>query len=622
MTIFTSCDACIGAEKQSQQQQPLRRRLLTWSNLLLTSAFVDIASCWTIILQGLSDDPNSLPENVPHQAPENNRLQPGDIPGIMFVLLCFCEAIRRAKDAKQRASDDAFLTKCEAQIGRVLTFTTFPSIQSFGNLSSAANFSSIGLHLLGHEEKADHAPATISEQETDRETFETHEPPSGTIVWRLLRKLQAVQLDRHKIRIWTHASLTFVAWMSLLPLRLPIDNQNGDCAIASSWIAFTFSFCHERYESLGSYLSEVKHDFIWHTALPFAVRKPRLFYARLRKVMRGIRWTKFAIPMFKFADKLRLRSLDSWRSRMRSNQIAEKVKALERKSVFKEQLRSLEQEWKIKKKIQAWKLATYSRAIGKLQKMKRVTTAARIQKNFDDEKETIQHQRETERKISDLKSSPERPSYVHDAKEVYEHFVSLRRSIFGREKLNGFLAQYLLKPDSRFAFLWKTTVLLCVLLEVARLSISWHLSGHMDANATFGELFHMILPQWGGDTAALMGKFIEDTISTICIWDIPIWLQIGEYDEYGLLVPKPFFSRYILPGTLVQVLDHPTLFDEVSLAVWRTAYIANIVGYSRFIRWIIILGPAASSIFEQTKSYFLCSICTSVNEYYGAQKAL
>ena len=72
----------------------------------------------------------------------------------------------------------------------------------------------------------------------------------------------------------------------------------------------------------------------------------------------------------------------------------------------------------------------------------------------------------------------------------------------------------------------------------------------------------------------------------------------------------------------MQVLDPPTLFDEVSLAVWRTAYIANIVGYSRFIRWIIILGPAASSIFEQTKSYFLCSICTSVDEYYGAQKAL
>ena len=618
MTIFTSCDACIGAEKQSQQQQPLRRRLLTRSNLLLTSAFVDIASCWAIILQGLSDDPDSLPDDVPRHTPETNRLRLGDIPGITFALLCFCEAIRRAKDAKQRASDDAFLTNCEAQIGRVLTFTTFPSIQSFGNLSSAANFSSIGLHLLGHEEKAD-APATISE--TDRETIETHGPPSETIARRLLRKLQTVQLDRHKIRIWAHASLTFVAWMSLLPLRLPIDKQNGDYAIASSWIAFTFSFCHERYESLGSYLSEVKHDFIWHTALPFAVRKPRLFYARLRKVMRGIRWTKFAIPMFKFADKLRLRSLDSWRSRMRTNQIAKEVKSLERKSVFKEQLQYLEQEWKIKAKIQAWKLATYSRAIGKLQKMKRVTTAARIQRSFDDERKIVQHQRETERKLADLKSSPERPSYIHDAKEVYEHFVSLRRSIFGREKLNGFLAQHLLKPDSRFAFIWKTTVLVCVLLEVARLTISWHLSAHKDANAPFSQLFHMMLPQWGEDNTALIGKFIEDSISTICIWDIPIWLQIGEYDEYGLLVPKPFFSRYILPGTLVQVLDHPTLFDEVSLTVWRTIHVANIVGYSRFIRWIIILGPAALSIFEQTKSYFLCSIC-SVDEYYGAQKAL
>ena len=103
--------------------------------------------------------------------------------------------------------------------------------------------------------------------------------------------------------------------------------------------------------------------------------------------------------------------------------------------------------------------------------------------------------------------------------------------------------------------------------------------------------------------------------------DIPIWLQIGEYDEYGLLVPKPFFSRYILPGTLVQVLDHPTIFDEVSMAAWKTNHIANVVGYSRFIRWIIILGPATRSVFEQTKSYLLCTICTSA-EFHDAQKAL
>ena len=199
MTLFTgSYGVCAGVEKQSQQHP--RRRLLTWSNLLLTSAFVDIASCWTVLLQGLSDDPDSLPDDMPRHASESNRLQLGDVPGIIFALLCFCEAIRRAKDAKQRASDDAFLTKCEAQIGRVLTFTTFPSIQSFGNLSSAANFSSIGLHLLGREdEKADHAPATTANptlattSETDRRTVETHEPPSESIARKLLRKLQMKQ---------------------------------------------------------------------------------------------------------------------------------------------------------------------------------------------------------------------------------------------------------------------------------------------------------------------------------------------------------------------------------------------------------------------------------------------
>ena len=611
MTTLPSCGVCAGAGNQTQQPTS-RRRLLTWSSLLLTSAIVDIASCWTVILEGLSDQPDSLGDTDRKQTEESNRPRPGDvdIPAIVFALLCFAEAIRRAKNAKQRASDDAFLTKCEAQIGRVLTFTTFPSIQSFSKLSSAANFSSIGLHLMGQGDDA-----TIPENENEQ----TDEPPSETAVRRLLRRIQEAQLDRHTIRVWAHASLTFVAWMSLLPLRLPIEKQNGDFAVASTLIAFSFTFCKEKYHLFATYLAGVTHDFIWHTALPFAVRKPRLFYSRFRKVVRGIRWTKFAIPLFKFVDKLRLRSLDSWRSRMRTNRIAEEVKSLERKSVFQQQLQSLEQEWKIKAKIQAWKLATYSRAIGKLQKMKRVTTAARIQSSFDEEKKMIERQRETERKIADLKSSPQRPSYRHDAQEIYENFVSLRKNIFGREKLNGFLAHHLLRPNSRFAFMWKSIVLVCVLLEVARLSISWHFS--KEASASFGQIFQVLLPWWREGTAEMVGKFIEDTISIICIWDIPIWLQIGQYDEYGLLVPKPFFSRYILPGTLVQVLDHPTIFDEVSMAVWKTNHIANVVGYSRFIRWFIILGPATRSVFEQTKSYLLCTICTSA-EFYDTQKAL
>mgnify|MGYP001251602858 CR=1 FL=1 len=47
----------------------------------------------------------------------------------------------------------------------------------------------------------------------------------------------------------------------------------------------------------------------------------------------------------------------------------------------------------------------------------------------------IERQRETERKIADLKSSPQRPSYRHDAQEIYDNFVSLRGNIFGREKI-------------------------------------------------------------------------------------------------------------------------------------------------------------------------------------------
>ena len=54
---------------------------------------------------------------------------------------------------------------------------------------------------------------------------------------------------------------------------------------------------------------------------------------------------------------------------------------------------------------------------------------------------------------------------------------------------------------------------------------------------------------------------METFIDVVSFMDIFFWFFTGELDELGFVVPKHFITRCIIPGTLVQVLDHPTLPD-------------------------------------------------------------
>lgn len=60
------------------------------------------------------------------------------------------------------------------------------------------------------------------------------------------------------------------------------------------------------------------------------------------------------------------------------------------------------------------------------------------------------------------------------------------------------------------------------------------------------------------------GHFLEYFVDTVVFLDIYIWFFTGDIDvDTHAVIPKPFFTRCVLPGTLVQVLDHPTLPDLI-----------------------------------------------------------
>jgi hypothetical protein len=58
------------------------------------------------------------------------------------------------------------------------------------------------------------------------------------------------------------------------------------------------------------------------------------------------------------------------------------------------------------------------------------------------------------------------------------------------------------------------------------------------------------------------GQCLEFFVDAVVFFDIFIWFFTGDIDvDTHAIIPKPFFTRCVLPGTLVQVLDHPTLPD-------------------------------------------------------------
>lgn len=99
---------------------------------------------------------------------------------------------------------------------------------------------------------------------------------------------------------------------------------------------------------------------------------------------------------------------------------------------------------------------------------------------------------------------------------------------------------------------------------------------------------------------------METFIDFVSFLDIFFWFFTGDLDVYtGIVVPKPFFSRCILPGTLVQVIDHPTLPHFLPSVMAKLASLASELGWSRLVLWACALFPAlAAAVVLPLSSYF------------------
>ena len=102
------------------------------------------------------------------------------------------------------------------------------------------------------------------------------------------------------------------------------------------------------------------------------------------------------------------------------------------------------------------------------------------------------------------------------------------------------------------------------------------------------------------------GSILERFIDTIVFLDIFVWFMTGDIDvDTQLVVPKRFFSRCIIPGTLVQVLDHPTLPTLLPNLITALLRVSKTLGHSRLVRWVLAIAPAAKVVvFDPLKTFF------------------
>lgn len=509
--------------------------------------------------------------------------------GPLFCFCCLIEAIIRAREAQALAIEMNALDNFEKQLSRAYS-TTSVSMQSLGVFKVAPN--------------ADFAEI----------------------------------MARSTLRTWIPVASVLIFWLSLLPMRFEgMFNCGDDAALATWWIATAYT----QFVVFSEIIQEYWWDVFWKWALPYGLHQPRRFYKRIRKLLRWIRYIRFAGPLARMAIKLgdQIWSLTkTWRQSLIAQ--TEKAKRLARPSLLINDIKKVES----LAKVQTALATLPSQLFNYVQDEVAVIGTSLAQKQEEGQK--------IARKLQKLKLDVR--SNLANYSDVYDRVVNLSQEL--KISVNNTLlsSHYLISPHSRFGVVWRITVTNCLLLHIFRLGVSWRMSKTFDIthkrvisrllvecdrdemkerfsfftdraeaiHKHLMDIFPLLPPpddlsicvpsNTSSRLILQMAGALETFVSLVGFLDIFIWFFTGELDDKGVIVPKPFFSRCILPGTLVQILDHPTLPDILPALISQTMTAAKAAGWSRAIRWALAVCPAfAMLVIYPLQKYFFQPIDTN-----------
>ena len=518
--------------------------------------------------------------------------------GPCFVCLCLVEAVIRAFEARSMALQNRALDDLEKSLLNAAK-------QSTARLSMLGNWGMSG--VFGAEER------------------------KVTKIAKMLRS-------------WVPAVATIGFWIFILPTD--VDDFQYRCgssilpdsAMMTSWIQKTTLQVIQMVNAFHEFLGSI----FWTQILPYRIHKePQRFIQRVQVILRWIRFLRFAFPLCRMGIKLQdqIRNVFKTRRQRWASDMARQLR-LDRPSMIFTDLQKLQSLAKVQTALaripsftlgQNSSMRTFTNTVVEQYNEKRLygkkisKQLAKLQKeylNFGATTELYDRITKVTQDITDkLKSEKGRRSH---------RYLASSRSLLSS-------TEYLISPRTRFSIVWRITVTNCLLLEIFRLCASWHLSesfsiplsqivgrllvecrapeqtnNHlafiMEQFNHFQRYIYDTIPILGEppvDIAACIpsglqshfilyiGKMLEIFVDGVVFLDIFVWFFTGDIDvDTHAIIPKPFFTRCIIPGTFVQVLDHPTLPDLLPGLLKSTMELSSSIGYSRCIRWILALMPA------------------------------
>ena len=418
--------------------------------------------------------------------------------------------------------------------------------------------------------------------------------------------------EKTRARWWLKRTFLFLfsalCWTMILPLYSKCNSDSSKYCfftatkvISSPRYSWLDVMAVKFYKSLSVILkTKIKGRLLREARRAFV--NPFRFHGRLKKLFTIIRWAKFLAPLIGTCNKLRGHILDMMKkkgqhltSKSARKMWSDLMEALTSQSKQERavlQLQKSFREMRERKAKRRMELISFDRPSAR-----HIRQQLRVERNLSKSKLLKMEMLDSERKLRRQVSEQEKAN-IHKHKESRK-----------REK-----KRLLLSPKTAFALGWKYMAISCVILEVSQMICAPLLSGELkkmpldqflsvllfaSCNEKKSKDFCVASP-WKHNwllAVHLFSRILIAFVHAVCFLDVFVTFSTGELTPTGKLVPKPFFTRYILPGIGLQLIVNPTMMALSKLV--KTAILYSIhVGPSLCFHLILVCLPLVHWIYD------------------------
>lgn len=397
---------------------------------------------------------------------------------------------------------------------------------------------------------------------------------------------------------------------------------------------------------------EMRRKLLWRRLIFFAIRRPFLFTKRLRIFFSTLRLTKYLGPLMGETAKLFGNSSDllkTWRQHlavMKASRLRRKrwdgMDPVEQQHAAAIRIQCAVRGMLTRKTVKAFMAVLKARKERIARRLQKAVRASLVVSKTQHDLMRL----ELDKLEEEAKAAKQRGCAVSidHRRRMYQLQDDLEQR--AKELVNKHM---LLRPNARFALVWKVVFVFCVLLDIAQQALQPRLRDYKDA--TTGEsisveqfLEFQIVPKpipewhqcapWFAEQGEKQGFFRrrrhrvilehrpwycqERFVAAQSIWisvlrfcvmqaalvigimrylDVGITFFIGElHPQTGTLMAKSFVKRWIFPGLLLELLANPQM-ETTSKCVGRFLDGVVQIGPLRVGRWTLVgLYPLAKGI--------------------------